>query len=727
MLTILSFLLLLLRMLLVGAAAGVLFLRLGLFLRMKPSRVFLVGFGAAPFFLSLMDYLLGFVFVGWPSWFYLLVPALVSALFLCLRGSRARLSESLGALREGLGGVVKRSGKWFPFLAAIAALATAVFFVLYQLGLYLGELLTAVIGSAMQEDMLATATLWDRVRYHLDLLHPAAPLLALAGLAGLVLLVVFVRGMRKDKTLWTNVFLFVVLVAAGYNLVLGYGTNVRPVVDEDRSHYELNARYFVEDKDSFEIDNYKDEKYGSSLRDDHGPLWTVLLADFRMNADALGIEDSLRTDNFGVFCVYCGFLLMLFLTAEQLAHTKAAGAVAWVLFGFYDKYIMMLFGSRDAFRFIGLLLLLLYAESHLYAMREKRAKWFHHLFLLLLCYFCMNGHEGNIYIMFGMFLAMGVLMLGLRLPFAQILACGASALAGTLLGAEKAITHLIREGTLKSSTLQPFHDTPIIDQIAQVNANRADWAVIWESYSWYVLIAVAIGLVSLLALAVYAVRKKDLSRLIIAALILGMLLPLTGLMDFLGYQCSVWFIEQYRYRMYFLMLFAVTGGWMLTRRGSREERRETLSLIGSALCFVLYLLIAVVRVTGYNRVDMDSYLQIEAECRRIADVADAVEDGDVFTANRVLLYYLHGTPKLLYHNMSEPLIQAKTDEEIEAALDEMNVGAIILPRNGKKYHDYACLPFWDYLQRSERVDPVPLGGDEPGDQVLFVIRRGAAD
>ncbi len=88
------------------------------------------------------------------------------------------------------------------------------------------------------------------------------------------------------------------------------------------------------------------------------------------------------------------------------------------------------------------------------------------------------------------------------------------------------------------------------------------------------------------------------------------------------------------------------------------------------------------------------------EWKEIGVIVEKISDRDTFVYNEALLYYLKGTPKLLFHSYSEELLQAKTDEEIRRAVERLNIGAIILPSSGMEYHDYSLLPFWRYINDS---------------------------
>lgn len=106
----------------------------------------------------------------------------------------------------------------------------------------------------------------------------------------------------------------------------------------------------------------------------------------------------------------------------------------------------------------------------------------------------------------------------------------------------------------------------------------------------------------------------------------------------------------------------------------------------------------------------------------MADIISSVTDEDAFTKDQLLLYYLHGNPKLLYHPYTEDLIQAKTDNEIEAAIEKLNVGVIILPEDGIDYHDYSLLPFWEYInQNYSKITPEE--GGYSSDNIIFYRRN----
>lgn len=381
----------------------------------------------------------------------------------------------------------------------------------------------------------------------------------------------------------------------------------------------------------------------------------------------------------------------------------------------YREVVLEIFGSRDAFRFVGLLILVLYVLNVTSKVIEEKTNWYHYIFMALFCYLCMNGHEGNVYIMLGMFIVVAILLFLNKTKIKNLILYGVSVFCGTLLGILKTISIYLETGRISSSTILPFHDTLVVRQIAEVNNKRADWSTIWATYTGSVRFMMCLGIFALAVMIIWAVLKKDNDLLFGGMIISGMLLPMTGIMDWMGYEVSRWFAEQFRYRMYFLVLFAITGSWLLTRTWAQKNIRMAGGVL-IAVVFMLYCNEEYYRTSIYGKSYIEYCEAVVHGYKNLANTVASLTEGDVFTNNQVLLYYLHGTPKLLYHIYSEQLIQAKTDAEVEKAMDDLNIGAILLPESGLEYHDYSLLPFWKYINENESFRRVL---DEESGYVIF--------
>lgn len=684
MLTLISFLLYIFRSMLIGLTAGTIYIEYRVFKKMSAPTCIAVGLASTPMYISLLNYLLGLIFVGWPSLFFYFVPIVLCLAYLLFHN---HWQKTIAALRQGLLWIQNRlqlCGRWLILDIFLAGVIVFVFSLLFK----------------FQEQTL----------YLFDLVRNAFPIGFFSFLGFLILLAFWiVRRLFLQKCFFQNLFVLIGCTLVGCSCVYGLLMNDLPFVsNSDRAHYELEARYFAEDKNSWEIDLYTDEKYGSSLTDDHGPLWVTNLTDSYLIADITGLPSPLRVTNFSILWTYGCFVLLLVIVATIISGTVRAGIISFLLFSFYENDVLLLFGSRDAFRFVGLLLLLLHASTFSVGLIQKDVRKCDFFFLAFFCFLSMQGHTSNVYVMFGMFLLLGLTLMLYRVSWKHLLLSGLAALSGTLLGVTKTIWLYIHTGNISSSTSLPFHGTPVIEQLQQLNDSRADWMEIWATYTFPVLGMMLLGILALLLLLYLSYRHREHFGIICGILILGMLLPLTGLLDWLGYECSRWFFEQARYRMYFLMLFALTSGWLLSRLlyGRRQLLRSIFSTGIIVFCFAIYLSCEYSKYTTYSHDYLDTRKETAQDYQKISSLLVSLTDGNIFTRNQALLYYLPGTPKLLYHSYSEALIQAKTPDEIQTALKNLDVGAIILPQDGLDYHDYSLLPFWDYINTSEDFERI---------------------
>lgn len=707
MTTLAAIILFSLRMIIIGAAVGALYLKFNLFCKMKPGHTILIGFASAPFFASLADYLLGFIFIGWNSIFYYIVPLIFALFYLLWKRNYKTVVLSISDILERGKDVAHSAGKWIYFDLALAVAVTLAYVFFFNAGASLNNIISSLLNSDTTVKKIFIIILVSLIIFFIALI---------------------VRKIYLCGKLKTNFYAFLTFLLIGYTIAFGALFNGVPNINSDRAHYMINARYFVEDKNSFELDNYSDQKYGSTQRDDHGPLWTMYLADADINTDMFGFKSLSRLQNFASFWILCCFFIFLFLSAFFVSKRYAAGIISIYILLLYKYFLsLMTFnGSRDAFRCAGLLLLLLFVLNFIpEIIKNKQGRrtvmYGQYVFMFIFCYFCINGHQGNVYIMTCMFLIALIILVFNKTNIKSILLCVLTASAGTLLGALKTFAIYSETGRISSSTIVPFHDTPVVEQVTEVNANRGDLRKIIASYSFEQIFLICLGAIALLVIIVYAIKKKDKNLLIAGMIILGMLLPLTGIMNWTGYNFPLWFFEQLRYRIYFLTLFALTGAWLITRLW----RHKYINVAFNVLIGVVFVMSLFVQIERYENLRVPQgcgkyyldYLSSKIDnYKSLAAKTSALTEANVFTHNEVLAYYIQENPKLLYHIYTEELIQAKTEAEIEKAMEKLNVGAILLPSTGKDYIDYSLLPFWKYINENENFIKIP---DEKSGYVIF--------
>ncbi len=772
LINLLAIFLYLVRMVAIGVATGTVFCRYGLFPEVGRGQVVLLGLCVSPMVVSMMNYLLGLVFIGWPSWFFYAVPLITAFAWLMQGENRVLLQSVCKKTLDELRKECVLLGKWgiidfalalgfVGFLASIYYLTyifyTRIFFGygivsriknfiamphaceliiaiiiamvilaigIFRAGCYCGHrnkeknilsnqgyitTFFLIVGFIVLAGGIITAYKIF-VEAQFAIMEIRALIVKVAPIAVFITISIVATGIffagwyyeqwsKNKEFVFKQAFVVAVLSIVGSAVLAGGIYNAYPMIGSDWSHYELNARYFAASRNSWEIDDYKDERHGSSLRDDHGALWITELVDPRLVADTIGADNTLRISNFNLFWNYICFSIMLFLVAYCITGNAKAGIMAHLLFGLY-RYDINFFlgqGSRDAFRFVGLLLLFLYAGTIFHVMVDNRAKWSHYAFMAFCCWLSMNGHTGNVFIMLGLFLCMLILFL-VKGNFKAAFLCGLSAFLGTLIGIAKTISIYIETHELTSSMLLPFHGTQVIEMAQQLDIRFNTWEIIWGTYRLPELFLMGLGIVGLLVMLSEAKREKNQEILVWGLLALGMLLPLSGAMDWIGYDCSRRFFGQLRYRMYFFMLFSITGGFFLNHSW-KDSFVKIVSVILSVVVMVTWGYVEIYKYRMFNIRSTAHSQKLVNQYNCIADKIESISEGDAFVQRQPLLYYLHGTPKLLFHIYSEPLIQAKTYKEIDEAIDVLNVGAIVLPASGcEDYIDYSLLPFWEYIQ-----------------------------
>ena len=343
MIEILTMILYFMRMLILGLAIGTIFIKLSLFKKLTDGQTMIIGVASAPMVVSLEDYLLGLVFIGWDSWFYSFMPIFWAMIYIFIEKNYLITIEACRSILRYCIGYVRKIGFCFIFDAFIATGVTLLFSLIYNginLKIYILE-----IYHSLNTVGLIIVSLWGCI--------------CAIGVIFLIL------KMIKVGTLQRNAYLTILLIIIGTATAHALSMTGRPGIDSDGAHYELNARYFLEDKNSWEVDNYTDDKYGSSMPDDHGPLWIMYLADANIVADTVGIDDSLRCVNITIFWVYFCFDIFLFILASYGGGTYRAGVLSLVLFHIYTYSMLMVVGSRDAFRFASLMLLVIFVVNQI--------------------------------------------------------------------------------------------------------------------------------------------------------------------------------------------------------------------------------------------------------------------------------------------------------------------------------------------------------------------------
>lgn len=507
----------------------------------------------------------------------------------------------------------------------------------------------------------------------------------------------------------------------------------RDLYESDRSHYELQARYFAETRESISIDNYKDEKYGTVFTDDHGPLWPVYIADARMVSLEKGdYFNPLTIDMAYIMAVIC-WLGMIILTALIITGSIWNGLLAVLIVGMYKySFLYSIIGSRDAFRITGILLLGLYVleiSLRLYKrnnLKEQIIKGKDYAVTILFCYLCMQGHGGNTYVMLGLFAIFGSIALTKKMPLKELTGMAACVLAGTICGALKTAFMYLETGSLSSNSTLVFEGTEAAKRYKQMGKENPLSTSASAVYETSDMIIVFLGMACIIYCLgkLYLKRKNKEGKIriieIFSLLTLGMLLPISGIMNFIGYNVSLYFIYQVRYRLYFLVLFSIVGAGVIGT-AIRDKKK-----IASELLCGIVLIIGLSLKTTLNMYDswnVEYYNSMTASYKKYAkDIEEYADDGNIYVMDQVFAYYFRKNPKLLYAPVARELITARTEKEIEGVIKEQNIKVIAFhPPEGWTF-DFWLLPFYKYIQNDENAEQIVLKAESGSELNIYVVK-----
>lgn len=508
----------------------------------------------------------------------------------------------------------------------------------------------------------------------------------------------------------------------------------RDLIESDRSHYELQARYFAETRDSISIDNYEDEKYGTVFKDDHGPLWPVYIADARMcSLEKSDYFNPLTIDMAYIMTVIC-WLGMITVTALIITGSIWSGLLAILLVGMYKySFFYSIIGSRDAFRIIGILLLGLYVLEiclRLYKrndVKEQIMKRKDSVAIIFFCYLCMQGHGGNAYVMLGLFIVFGCIALIKKMSLKELLRMAVCVLVGTVSGALKTIFMYLETGNLSSNSTLVFEGTKAAERYKQMGQEDALSTSASAAYEFADRIIVILGIVSIVyCMATLYIKLRDNEKNIyiieiFSLLTIGMLLPVSGIMNFIGYNVSLYFIYQVRYRLYFLVLFSIVAAGVLTKL-IRNNKKSGYVICGSTVLFILLSLNSTLSM--YDSWNVEYYnSSVTASYKKYAEkIEEYAGNGNIYVMDQVFAYYFHKNPKLLYAPAARKLIIAKTEKEIERAIKEQNIKVIAFhPPEGWTF-DFWLLPFYKYIQNDENAEHIVLETENGGELTIYVIK-----
>ena len=365
------------------------------------------------------------------------------------------------------------------------------------------------------------------------------------------------------------VFVSFVGLAFKYMQINTYGS--------DESHYLLEAKYYVDDRNSFEIDMYMGEKEGTYQIDDHGPLWTVLLADamfFSNNDDRNPLVLKI------LFIILVASMIISLFNVTSIIIDFRAGMIAMIVaFGYRYLIHFPLAGSRDGFRYISLFLLmaLLYEFVERCRCCNSDISYGTQDFLITVffTFLCINGHGGNAYFVVSLLLAAVMLILcvvfhqnytDVKKVIGYSLRLSAAIGIGIIAGLVKNIYIYLKYGSFRSYTSFAYRGLSYDNYGEYIDVKSSNNICekmnrLLMDYTYLEIVLLVIAILVFCFSVLYLLRVfcsgriedeyNEVWSLLVSVVFFGcLMLPLSGMFNFIAGDVQKWFFVQLRYRIY---------------------------------------------------------------------------------------------------------------------------------------------------------------------------------
>lgn len=677
--------------------------RSSLFICIPKKNRFILGMCATPVVISLNVYLVGLIWKGAPVWVVKYPIAVLSIAYIALacRGIQVKqlASQMTAFLRHFF---LSRGLKLL-----IWDCLTFCFFVSVFVAFFLRKQIEQSIGPNLFKGLIVTLSI-------------------------LLFLIVSIYFLISKKTIGINnnrllehsirVILIYILTFLAVGTILEARTAIyKASPDHDEAHYCVQARIFRDNRDSLAIDNYKGNYEGTVLSDDHGPLWATFIADAYFYTDGIyGKTVKLAYVITGIL-----FLLLIYNIGDSIGNELCGFAMLFIVFMYSYVLRLTLLGWREPFRFIALYIWLAYIYNKICILYKKKdnpegrfayennVKGILLLFLesTFFAYIGMNGHGSNIVIMLSVFIMYTAMSYLRRTGWKSYLAMAGGTLLGVIICFSKSVKRYFDEGAFTSSTSWAFRGTLAFEKTAA--EEKTSWMTIAKSLTYAEYIVLIMGIISALFLTWQfirtfrgknAEREPNYENKVVCIMCFSMLLPLTKIYDWLGYSFSMWLVANARYRLHYVIVISIIISIMIAYVNIKEENsRKGIFIKALVICFgIISMWVTSREIHVYNELnDADNLGAFySSTCDDI--VENMKTEGNIFASREPVQFFFKIPTKLGCTEFFHPLYIADNYEEIEAAIDKLDVELFVFSNKDQYYH-YDALPFFEYLNSSSKV------------------------
>ena len=194
------------------------------------------------------------------------------------------------------------------------------------------------------------------------------------------------------------------------------------------------------------------------------------------------------------------------------------------------------------------------------------------------------------------------------------------------------------------------------------------------------------------------------------------MMPLTGVMNFMGYNIALSYLRDTRYRLYFFVLLAIIGASAVKIYVKNNCRFKWAGIL------LIVMLAFNSSMIPFKDMDVTEANSMTGSWREFAErVEELAGDGEIYVQHEAFAYYFYKAPKLLYHPIVRELMIAKDEEEVEKVIKELNISVITFHPSMGRY-DFELLPLYDYLENSPDVEKMTLKASNDSNLPLYLIK-----
>ena len=485
-------------------------------------------------------------------------------------------------------------------------------------------------------------------------------------------------------------FCALVLLSAGADIAM---RAITPVTGADAMEYMTSAYGIANGRTLASVSSYNGSEDGSQIGIVHHPAWTAYLAQALMHSPGTPQaypQDLAARSTYALTYVYL-FVAVFALARAFLPNRFALLAAALASYTPHLGYLIA-GNSREGFRIIPILLLILVLYGYASAVSERRrVHWPELIAVFLVAAFTMMGHVLNGIPALAIGLAILAYCLISRNFHWNTIWMAVAAGLGGIFGSIQILLGYLERGQLLSDFISLdsiLAGTPYLENFYQHQGNRLGDTttyldrlnvIVRYDHGLLTIVGIAVGIWFIVRM-IKAIKKGAPGEITGFLGLVGLFFALlfTDLFRWSGYTLTEWSIMNIRYisHLYPVYSVLVAGGlYALDRIKIQAALRQM--AVSALLCGYAAYLFANVGFT-YPLENMPANYADVPNNYTAAYQAHEAYSGRLMVDNYYCNYYFHNEAMTFFSEKAIDIRRAQTVPELSAALDKHGIDAILI-------------------------------------------------